>query len=66
VPVPTCPICGKPAPRRPQNPEAPFCSRRCRLIDLHKWMGEAYRVPGEPGESEDEVPPEPTDPEHDA
>lgn len=26
----------------------PFCSERCRLVDLHKWLTGAYVVPGEP------------------
>lgn len=25
----------------------PFCSERCRLVDLGKWLGEEYRIPGE-------------------
>jgi endogenous inhibitor of DNA gyrase (YacG/DUF329 family) len=25
----------------------PFCSDRCRLADLGRWMGESYRIPGE-------------------
>jgi len=38
-----CPICGK------QNdfnadPLGPFCSSRCKLIDLGKWFGEDYRI----------------------
>ena len=36
-----CPICGKPA----QETTRPFCSDRCRKIDLDRWRGEAYRVP---------------------
>lgn len=35
-----CPICGKP----PQPACAPFCSSRCADIDLHRWLGETYRV----------------------
>jgi len=27
----------------------PFCSRRCKLVDLGKWLDEEYRIPGEPG-----------------
>ncbi len=39
-----CPICGKPA-----KPEfRPFCSRRCADVDLGRWFGERYSVPGEP------------------
>jgi endogenous inhibitor of DNA gyrase (YacG/DUF329 family) len=39
-----CPICGKPT-----DPEfKPFCSRGCKDRDLLQWLGEGYRVPGEP------------------
>ncbi len=31
---------------RPENRSAPFCSDRCRLVDLAKWLGEEYRIPG--------------------
>ncbi len=41
-----CAICGKPAAPRPGNRSFPFCSDRCRLIDLGKWLGEEYRIPG--------------------
>ncbi len=44
--ITTCSICGKPAAPRPGNPSYPFCSDRCRLIDLGKWLGEEYRIPG--------------------
>jgi endogenous inhibitor of DNA gyrase (YacG/DUF329 family) len=43
-----CPICGKPA-----SPEhRPFCSQRCRDIDLGRWLKGAYAVPGEPAREE--------------
>ncbi len=47
-----CPICGKEARPRSENPAAPFCSPRCKTIDLGKWLNEGYRVPteDEPGE----------------
>ncbi len=36
-----CPICS-----RPTSPEfTPFCSKRCADVDLHRWLGEGYRVP---------------------
>jgi endogenous inhibitor of DNA gyrase (YacG/DUF329 family) len=35
-----------------QWPEFPFCSRRCKTIDLGRWLGEAYRIPTE-AEGED-------------
>jgi uncharacterized protein len=44
--ITACPICRKPAQPRPANRSYPFCSDRCRLIDLGKWLGEEYRIPG--------------------
>ena len=40
-----CPRCGKPAEPRGANRAHPFCSDRCRLIDLGEWLGEEYRIP---------------------
>jgi endogenous inhibitor of DNA gyrase (YacG/DUF329 family) len=40
-----CPICAEPVPPRPANQAFPFCSPRCRMIDLGKWLDEDYRVP---------------------
>jgi hypothetical protein len=39
-----CPICAKQCAPRTKNPAHPFCSPRCRTIDLGKWLGEEYRV----------------------
>ncbi|QQR82071.1 MAG: DNA gyrase inhibitor YacG [Deltaproteobacteria bacterium] len=39
-----CRQCGKKIDLDP-NPYRPFCSDRCRKIDLGKWFGESYRVP---------------------
>lgn len=36
-----CPICGRPA----SVEFRPFCSKRCADVDLHRWLGEGYRVP---------------------
>ncbi len=41
-----CPICRKEVPFG--APEMPFCSERCRLIDLGKWADEEYRIPAGP------------------
>lgn len=30
-----------------ENPHRPFCSERCRLIDLGAWAEDRYRIPGE-------------------
>ena len=44
------PICGKPVPPRAENRSFPFCSHRCRLLDLGKWLGRGVPHPGaEPG-----------------
>jgi len=45
--VARCPICGDRVPPRPANRAWPFCTDRCRLLDLGKWLGEGYRIPGE-------------------
>ena len=63
MPMPACPVCKKPAATRAQNPSFPFCSPRCRAVDLGRWLGEEYRVPDKQAdEQEDGLPPErPTD-----
>jgi endogenous inhibitor of DNA gyrase (YacG/DUF329 family) len=38
-----CPICKKPATAG--TPDFPFCSERCREIDLGKWASGAYVIP---------------------
>jgi len=39
-----CPRCGRPALFAPENKWRPFCSERCKLIDLGDWASERYRV----------------------
>ncbi len=39
-----CPHCGQPAAFAPTNRWRPFCSERCRAIDLGAWASESYRV----------------------
>jgi uncharacterized protein len=41
-----CPTCRKETAWE-NNPNRPFCSDRCRLIDLGRWAQEGYRIPGE-------------------
>jgi uncharacterized protein len=49
--APRCPICGRPR----VHDYRPFCSARCRDVDLGRWFGEAYRVPtAKPGHDEQE------------
>ena len=43
-----CPRCGAPVAWVPQSAFRPFCSERCRMIDLGAWATEQYRVPAEP------------------
>lgn len=44
-----CPICGKPA----SEASRPFCSERCRVVDLNRWLSGSYVVPGRPEADED-------------
>ena len=46
--VVNCPTCGKPVEWVAEQHWRPFCSERCRLIDLGEWAGEGHRIPGEP------------------
>ncbi len=43
-PVVNCPQCGKEVVWSSANRYRPFCSERCKLIDLGKWAKEEYRV----------------------
>jgi uncharacterized protein len=42
-----CPSCGA-AVAWADNSARPFCSLRCKLVDLGGWLAESYRLPGEP------------------
>jgi hypothetical protein len=42
-----CPVCKKQIVYSEKNPYRPFCSERCRLIDLGQWLKEDYRIPDE-------------------
>ena len=42
-----CPICKKEVSFY-ENPYRPFCSRRCKMIDLGAWFKEDYRIETEP------------------
>ncbi len=43
-----CPTCGKAVTWSPTEKWRPFCSERCKLIDLGEWFAEEKRIPGEP------------------
>jgi endogenous inhibitor of DNA gyrase (YacG/DUF329 family) len=51
-----CPTCGRLIEWSAQSPFRPFCSDRCRLIDLGAWLTEKHAIPGEEREP-------PSDPE---
>jgi len=48
-----CPRCGALAPYAPENPWRPFCSERCRSIDLGAWASESYRIPEPAGKGQE-------------
>lgn len=50
-----CPTCKTPVEWSESNPHRPFCSDRCRLIDLGAWASEDYRIPSAQPVSEDEL-----------
>ncbi|MBI2316083.1 MAG: DNA gyrase inhibitor YacG [Betaproteobacteria bacterium] len=47
-----CPQCGKPVEWSPENRYRPFCSERCKMIDLGAWANESYRVPDKTSEQD--------------
>ena len=54
-----CPRCGQLVVFSPENRWRPFCSERCKLIDLGDWAAERFRVPAEddkPDEAGDDQP----------
>lgn len=48
-PLKTCPICGKPQAQATR----PFCSSRCRDVDLNRWLKGSYVIPGRDDEVDD-------------
>jgi uncharacterized protein len=48
-----CSICGREF-QPEESPAMPFCSQRCRLIDLGRWLDERYGVEGEVKEEDEE------------
>ena len=48
-PAKLCPECGKPA----NEATLPFCSPRCRDVDLNRWLSGSYVIPGKDNGEED-------------
>jgi len=44
-----CPICGKPS----SEAARPFCSERCRDVDLNRWLSNSYAIPGRNDEDDE-------------
>lgn len=42
-----CPQCGKLTIYSPENSFRPFCSERCKVLDLGAWASETYKVPSQ-------------------
>lgn len=42
-----CPTCRRSVPWREESPFRPFCSERCKLIDLGAWADESHRIAGD-------------------
>jgi endogenous inhibitor of DNA gyrase (YacG/DUF329 family) len=59
--MPRCPTCRAEVKVRSENAAFPFCSPRCKAIDLGKWFTDAYRVPGPPASVEPPPPEEDDD-----
>ncbi|MBH9575988.1 DNA gyrase inhibitor YacG [Inhella proteolytica] len=49
-----CPTCRQPALFSPENRWRPFCSVRCREIDLGAWGDERFRVPAAPSSADED------------
>ena len=52
-----CPQCGGDSVYAPTNKWRPFCSERCRQMDLGAWASESFRVAATPPQDPDELGP---------
>ncbi|MFB6351297.1 MAG: DNA gyrase inhibitor YacG [Bradymonadaceae bacterium] len=59
--TPTCPVCDDPVEARDDNDAFPFCSTRCKHVDLGRWLDEDYTVPMTPHTTERSLDPDETD-----
>ena len=50
-----CPTCKREIDWSDAHPYRPFCSERCRLIDLGAWLGEKHAIAGDSAELADEA-----------
>jgi len=54
-----CPTCGASVPWTPESKFRPFCSERCKTIDLGAWANESYRIPVVERDDDEEPAPDP-------
>ena len=47
-----CPQCGKESVWSTENPWRPFCSERCKQVDLGAWASDGYRIAGQQSDEE--------------
>ena len=52
VTIVKCPVCGKEVEWKESNRYRPFCSERCKQIDLGAWAEEKYKGKHQQGEEE--------------
>jgi uncharacterized protein len=50
-----CPQCAKTVEYLASNPNRPFCSERCKMIDLGAWASDQYAIPGKSPEADDSL-----------
>lgn len=55
--VVNCPTCGCPVQWTPDSRFRPFCSERCRLLDLGEWFAEGHRIADSSDVPSDDPPP---------
>ncbi len=58
-----CPQCGKAVEWTPGSRYRPFCSERCKLIDLGAWASGTYRIPTTDPATPDEAAPDESAPD---
>jgi endogenous inhibitor of DNA gyrase (YacG/DUF329 family) len=49
-----CPTCNRPVEWNESSKWRPFCSERCKLIDLGAWASEKHAIPSEPAAGDEE------------
>jgi uncharacterized protein len=57
-----CPVCGVAVPWRSDSAWRPFCSERCKSIDLGEWAAERHAIAGQIGPGDEATVPAATDP----